>query len=342
MRPAVWPRADRGQARLLHVDPLSGALVDRRVAELPALLRSGDALVVNDAATMPASLFGSTSKGPVELRLLGPGESLERWPAVVFGAGDWRRRTEDRPAPPALRPGDAIELGDGLRATVAAVSPLSPRLIDLRFNQRGAALWSLLYRVGHPVQYSHLVGPLSLWHVQTPFGARPWAVEMPSAGQPLGLALLGELRAKGVALAAITHAAGLSATGDPLLDAALPLPERYEITQATVTAIEQARARRGRVVAVGTSVVRGLEGAAQNGGGVLRAGEGVTGLRLGPATQLCVVDGLLTGVHEPGSSHYELTRAFAPDALLGAAHRFAEQSGYLGHEFGDYELLLAA
>lgn len=342
MRPAVWPRADRAQARLLHVDPQSGALDDRRVAELPALLRPGDALIVNDAATLPASLFGSTSEGRVELRLLGPGASLERWPAVVFGAGDWRHRTEDRPVPPALRSGETIEFGHGLRASVERVSPLSPRLLDLRFNQDGAALWSLLYRVGRPVQYSHLVGPLSLWDVQTPFGARPWAVEMPSAGRPLGLALLGTLRAKGVQLAAITHAAGLSATGDPALDAALPLPERYEVTQATVTAIENTRGRRGRVVAVGTSVVRALEGAAQNCGGVLQAGEGTTELRLGPATQRHVVDGLLTGVHEPGTSHYELTRAFAPDSLLGAAHRFAEQSGYLGHEFGDYELLLAA
>jgi len=342
VRPAVWPRADRGQARLLHVDPRSGTLSDGSVAELPALLRTNDVLVVNDAATLPASLFGSTSEGRVELRLLGPGVALERWPAVAFGAGDWRRRTEDRPAPPTLREGQAIEFGHGLWASVERVSPLSPRLLELRFNEDGAALWSLLYRVGRPVQYSHLAGPLSLWDVQTPFGARPWAVEMPSAGRPLGLALLGALRVKGVELAAITHAAGLSATGDPALDAALPLPERYEVTQATVTAIEQGRARRGRVVAVGTSVVRALEGAVQNGGGVLRAGEGVTELRLGPAAALHVVDGLLTGVHEPGSSHYELARAFAPAALLDSAHRFAEQNGYLGHEFGDYELLLAA
>lgn len=342
MRPAVWPRADRGEARLLHVDLRSGALSDRTVAELPALLRTGDALVVNDAGTLPASLLGDTARGPVELRLLGPGDTTGRWPAVVFGAGDWRQRTEDRPAPAPLGPGDTIELRHGLRAVVERVAPLSPRLLEIRFLESGALLWSLLYRAGRPVQYSHLVGPLSLWHVQTPFSARPWAVEMPSAGRPLGLGLLAELKAKGIALAGITHAAGLSATGDPVLDAALPLPERYEVGESAVATITQARVRRGRVVAVGTSVVRALEGAAQNGGGVLQAGEGVTELRLGPTTRRRVVDGLFTGVHEPGTSHFELTRAFAPDALLGTAHRHAESSGYLGHEFGDYELLLAA
>jgi S-adenosylmethionine:tRNA ribosyltransferase-isomerase len=111
---------------------------------------------------------------------------------------------------------------------------------------------------------------------------------------------------------------------------------------AAVAAVEHARARGGRVVAAGTSVVRALEGAAQAGGGSLRTGGGVTGLRLGPGTQRRVVDGLLTGVHEPGTSHFELLRAFAPDGTLAAAVQHAEHGAYLGHEFGDFALLLAA
>ena len=341
MRPAAWPR-ERAAARLLHIDPRARTLVDRNVADLPALLTSGDVIVFNDAATLPASFSVSTPRGPAELRLAGPGASSAEWSAVLFGAGDWRRRTEDRAAPASVATGDEIAFEGGLRAHVERVSSLSPRLVELRFDRAGAALWPMLYRAGRPIQYSHLVGPLSLWHVQTPFGARPWAVEMPSAGAGLGPASFAALRARGVAVTSITHAAGLSATGDAVLDAALPLPERYAIGAPAVALIEHARARRGRIVAVGTSVVRALEGALEEGGGMLRAGEGITDLRLGPNTPRRIVDGLLTGIHEPGGSHYELQRAFAPDTLLAEAHARADALGYLGHEFGDRALVLAA
>ncbi len=190
------------------------------------------------------------------------------------------------------------------------------------------------------MQYSHLAGPLALWHVQTPFGSRPWAVEAPSAGRALTVTLLQDLRRRGVRLERVTHAAGLSATGDPAIDAALPLPERYEVPPATVEAVEETRARHGRVVAVGTTVVRALEGAAARNAGRLRAGSGVTDLRLGPEDRPRIVDGLLTGLHEPGTSHFALATAFAPRSLLESAFRHAEELGYLGHEFGDSSLLL--
>ena len=106
---------------------------------------------------------------------------------------------------------------------------------------------------------------------------------------PLRWSLLEALRRKGVALATLTHGAGLSNTGDPAIDAALPLPERYAVPQATVDAVAAARAAGGRVVAVGTTVVRALEGAAADGGGELRAGAGVTALKLGPGTRRHVV-----------------------------------------------------
>jgi S-adenosylmethionine:tRNA ribosyltransferase-isomerase len=136
----------------------------------------------------------------------------------------------------------------------------------------------------------------------------------------------------------VTHAAGLSSTGDPALDARLPLPERFEVAQATVDAVTETHARNGRVVAVGTTVVRALESAAL--GGPLRAQSGDTGLRIGPGFRARVVDGLLTGMHEPDSSHFALLAAFAPRELLAAAHRHAEAVGYLGHEFGDVALVL--
>jgi S-adenosylmethionine:tRNA ribosyltransferase-isomerase len=334
VRPAGWPRAE---ARLLRLDTGSERLADHGLPELPSLLRRGDLLVVNDAATLPASLFANSRFGTIELRLCGPAGERGTWPAVAFGDGDWRQRTEDRPAPPPLHKGDGVEFAQGLRAVVEGVSDRSPRLLELRFLCERDAFWRLLYAAGRPVQYSHLVGPLSLWHVQTPFAARPWAVEMPSASRGIGTRLLQALGESGIGVAAVTHAAGLSATGDPLLDAALPLPERYEVGEATRRAVDATRSRGGRVVAAGTSVVRALESSARDG-----ASAGSTDLRIAPDTELRVVDGLLTGIHEPGTSHFELTRAFASAPLLDAARQHAERSGYLGHEFGDYALLLAA
>src|SRR6185503_15959730 len=106
---------------------------------------------------------------------------------------------------------------------------------------------------GRPVQYSYLEGPLELWHVQTLYAGRPWAAEQPSAGRPLTASVLRALEESGVRLAALTHAAGISSTGDAALDALLPLPERYEIPAATVAAIARARAGGGRVIAIGTT-----------------------------------------------------------------------------------------
>jgi S-adenosylmethionine:tRNA ribosyltransferase-isomerase len=329
------------EARLLHLDPATGRFRDTRLAELPALLRSGDLVVVNDAATLPASLAAVAPGGAaVEIRLLGEAEG-GRWRAVLFGDGDWHTRTEERPAPPVLRTGDTIQL-DGLRATVVSVWRPSPRLVELSFDVQGAALWSALYRLGRPIQYAHLEAGLALSDVQTAYASRPWAAELPSAGRPLRWELLLALKRQGVALAAVTHAAGLSSTGEPVLDRALPLPERYEIPSETVAAVSAARARGGRVVAVGTSVVRALEGCALRHGPALASGQGRTDLIVGPGFVPRVVDGLLTGFHEPGSSHLGLLKAFVAPPLLERAYAHAEAAGYRGHEFGDSSLILAA
>jgi S-adenosylmethionine:tRNA ribosyltransferase-isomerase len=338
MKAATAPRPRPLEERLLWIDSRRGVFEDRRLAELPALLRRGDLLVVNDAATLPASIHGATAAGAaIEVRLLGRRDGA--WTAVLFGAGDWRSRTEDRPAPPRLRPGDVIRFGADLGAAVKVVSALSPRLVVLAFDRDGAAFWQALYRYGRPIQYSYLQAPLQLWDVQTSYGARPWAFEPPSAGKPLTWGLLRSLRGHGIAIASITHAAGISSTGDAGLDVLLPMDERFEVPAETVAAVGRAREAGGRVVAVGTTVVRALESAAAP-GGMLRAAAGVTRLRLGPGYVPRVADGLLTGIHEPDTSHFALLGAFAPMDLLRAAHRHADDVGYLGHEFGDSCLLL--
>jgi S-adenosylmethionine:tRNA ribosyltransferase-isomerase len=271
-----------------------------------------------------------------------------RFAAVLFGAGDWHTRTEDRPPPPAVAEGSRLRFG-ALRATVGRHATLSSRLVELRFEGDGApldadALWAALYKEGRPVQYAHLAHDLPLWAVQTVYATRPWAFEMPSAGRPLSWEILLALRRRGVRWASLTHAAGLSATGDPAIDAALPLPEAFDIPAATARAVAEARARNGRVVAVGTTVVRALEGAAQqhngHGGGLLRAGRGETDLRITPAFRPRVVDGILSGAHAAHESHFQLLSAFAGAELLAAAAVHAERAGFLTHELGDSMLVL--
>jgi S-adenosylmethionine:tRNA ribosyltransferase-isomerase len=341
-------RAGRPEEKaLVLVDGPSEVVALRRMADLPDLLAPGDLVVFNDAATLPASLPGWTATGaPVEVRLAGYplDDAKEIWRGIVFGEGDWRTPTERRPPPPPLRPGDRLFFGRApgaalLGGTVAAVDEPSGRLIDLVFDRRGAPFWERLYRVGRPVQYSYLPRPLALWDVETPFASRPWAAEAPSASFALTFALVARLRARGVGLATITHAAGLSSTGDEALDGRLPLPERFEVLKDAVDAVLAARGRGGRVVAVGTTVVRALESAAEHEDGRLRPAAGTTALRLGPSRPLRVVDALLTGLHEEGTSHAALLATFVPSALWRRAYAFAKAKGLRGHELGDVALV---
>jgi S-adenosylmethionine:tRNA ribosyltransferase-isomerase len=340
--PATWPRGRPELERLLWVDAHGDRFSDRRVGDLPSLLRPGDPVVVNDASTLPASLRALRDDGtPFEVRLLScDGQASTRWRAVLFGRGDWRQRTEERRPPPRLIEGEIIRVAGGARARVAAVDPRSERLVHIAFEAGAASMWRSIYDEGRPVQYAHVNAPLPLWHVQSSFAARPWAVEPPSAGRPLTFAVLDALRRRGVRIAALTHAAGLSSTGDPALDALLPLEERYDLPSATVRAVDRARVMGGAVVAVGTTVVRALEGCAAAHDGALVAGEGITDLRLDAHSTLRIAGGLLTGIHERGTSHFDLMQSFAGRELLDRSLRHAEGAGYLQHEFGDSVLIL--
>jgi S-adenosylmethionine:tRNA ribosyltransferase-isomerase len=317
------PRKGGDAQRLLAMDPDGDVLFERTVADLPSMLQSGDVVVLNDAATIPASLRVRTASGRAhELRLAGPPRA-GRWQAVLFGEGDWRMDTDRRPAPESVRAGDRLALADGSSVRVVAVSDLSERLLTVHFERSEAEVWPLLYRVGRPVQYAYVPSAVALPDVQTSYAGRPWAVEMPSAGRPLTWNLLLALRRRGVTVATLTHAAGLSATGDPKLDARLPLRERYELPVATVAAIDECLDDGHRVLAVGTSVVRALEGNAADHGGVLVPGLGETDLLVGPSFVPRIVAGVLSGVHEPGTSHHALLSAFASDDLLARAHAHA-------------------
>lgn len=326
----------RHAVRLVVIDRRSDVLEVGPFAQLAARLRPGDLVVVNDAATLPASLHGRTAGGePFELRLSGPVDGTRLY-GVLLGPGDHRTRTEDRPAPPALAVGDDVTLGE-LHARIVAAAG---RRVELIARETGDVLWQALYASGKPVQYAHRPELLPLYAVQTAYAARPWAAEMPSAGRPLTWDVLLQLRRAGITVATLTHAAGLSSTGDDGLDRALPWPERYEIPRRTVDAIARTRARGGRVIAVGTTVVRALEACAVAHDGELVAGSGVATLRLDAGYRLQIVDGLVSGLHVPGESHFDLLCAFAPRDRLERAIELAAAHALSSHELGDACLIL--
>jgi len=340
MKAATTPIQRPRDARLLVVDA-AGRLHHAPRHALPSFLRPGDLLVANDAATLPASLSGvhEPTGAPIEVRLAGRRslavDDVREFTAIVFGEGDHRTRTEDRAQPPSLHRGDTLVLGP-LRAQV--VQTLGhPRLITLRFDGTPDAIWAGIARHGRPIQYAHVAEPLALWDVWTHVAALPVAFEPPSAGFVLDGQMLHALRERGVAFATLTHAAGISSTGDEALDARLPFDEPYHLPEATVHAIGQARARGGRIVALGTTVTRALEHAASAGG--LRSGMGVATQRIGAHTRLRVVDALISGTHEPGTSHHGLLQAFASEALLQRVDQALESNAYRTHEFGDSVLI---
>ena len=328
-------------AKLLVVD------AERNIVHVPRtafveFLRPNDLVIANDAATLPASLAGvhDRTRRAIEVRLAGrpslQSEDVNRFSAVVFGEGDFHTRTEDRPLPPTLESGDTLTLGP-LHAAVERVLG-HPRMVELRFAGTGDEVWAGLASHGRPIQYSHLQTSLELWDVWTRIAGPPVAFEPPSASFVFDWHVLSAIREHQAAFATITHAAGISSTGDEQLDRLLPFDEPYRIPLTTSRAVELARQKAGRIIAVGTSVVRALEAAATDDGHV-RSGAGLAQGRIGPTTRLRVVDAILSGTHEPGTSHYELLRAFLEDATLDRTTQELDSHGYRTHEFGDSVLI---
>ncbi|HEV3217736.1 MAG TPA: S-adenosylmethionine:tRNA ribosyltransferase-isomerase [Vicinamibacterales bacterium] len=337
MTAAERPAASPGDAKLLVID-ITGSLRHAARRTLVDFLRPGDLVVANDAATLPASLYGvhAPSGGAVEARLAGwqsrAWHDAGHFSAVVFGAGDYHTRTEDRALPPPLAPGDRLAFGP-LSATVTDILG-HPRLVSLWFEGSTDEIWEGLAHHGRPIQYAHIATPLLLWDVWTAVAGTPAAFEPPSAGFALNRRILADMRVHGIRFVTVTHAAGISSTGDAELDAWLPLDEPYEIPPATARAIAATRAEGGRIVAIGTTVVRALEHAAAR-DGVVRAGASVATQKITATTAVAVVDAILSGIHEPGTSHYELLRAFAADGTLIRANHELGAHGYRTHEFGD-------
>ena len=308
----------RGNAVCFVVDPARGTLAPTPFA-ICRRCPAGDLVVVNDAATLPGAFTGGPATATPSRCARGRARG-RAWTAVLFGAGDWRR---DRgPCRPAAARAPARRSRSGRRPSAARVRRVSRRSrrawSTLRFERAGDELWAALYRAGRPVQYAVPARAAAVCGRSRPLRQRGLGPsEMPSAGGPL-LGILLELRRRGAEIAALTHAAGLSSTGDPALDAALPLPERYEVPAETVARSRAQAARRSgdRRRHDGRARARRLRPHAAR----CRPSTGWTGLRIGPGLRPRAVDALLTGLHQRGETHFELLRAFAPD---GGARRRA-------------------
>lgn len=294
----------------------------RRFLDLADVLAPNDLLVVNRSATLNASLRAAGRAGPFVLNL-----------STDYGGGVWLaepRLSFDRPGPLPLEVGETFTAA-GLTATALHPYPGLPRL---RFVRLDGDVGAAMRRRGAPIRYGYVSEPFSLAHYQTIFADTPGSAEMPSAGRPFSARVLRALGAKGVRRATLTLHTGVSS-----LDASGTLyPEPFAVPAETVAAVRATKAAGGRVIAVGTTVVRALESAFID--GALRAVQGFTRLYLRPGRQLNVVDGLLTGFHAPEASHLEMLRALAGESLIGGAYAEALDKSYRWHEFGDSHLIL--
>ncbi len=241
-------------------------------------------------------------------------------------------------------PGQLISLPSG--AVLTLEGKATARLWRARLS---TAVVPYLLRHGLPIRYSYVDRDWALPFYQTVFAREPGSAEMPSASRPFTPSVVTQLVARGVLIAPLTLHTGVSSleAGED------PYPEPYDVPPATARLVNHVRAHGGRIIAAGTTVVRALETAALGTGapaagpnrpgepgGPVAASAGWTWHVVTPQTGVKVVDGLLTGLHEPRSEHLRMLAAFAGPGLLSRCYETAIRSRYLWHEFGDVHLLL--
>jgi S-adenosylmethionine:tRNA ribosyltransferase-isomerase len=324
----------RDAVKLLVAQP--SGVSHTRFANIGDYLQAGDLLVVNNSATLPAAVDGRRAGHPITVHF-----------SMACSAKIWV--VELRPAMHAtgylrdIRPDERIDLPGG--GALITRLPYPEPGID------GARLWtarvavegpedsvvSYLARHGRPIRYAYVPQPWSLDYYQTVFARHPGSAEMPSAARPFSADLVAALVADGVVIAPITLHAGVSSAepGEP------PVPESFNVPAATARLVNLTHATGARVIAVGTTVTRALESAADTDGAVRAAG-GWTDLVLRCDRPARVIDGLITGWHDVDASHVSLLEAVAGPALVATAYQEAVDRGYLWHEFGDSALLLPA
>ncbi|WP_052669557.1 S-adenosylmethionine:tRNA ribosyltransferase-isomerase [Nitriliruptor alkaliphilus] len=323
--PEDWGLA-RDEVRLLVAD--GREVRHRRFRQLADELTPGDLVVVNTSATVAAALDAARADGrAVTVHVAGP---------APHGAHvvELRSRGGSHGVSDALA-GEVLRLPSGGRLRlVRPAMPPRRRLWVARFLIDGP-VEDELARHGRPITYGHLDRSEPLAAYQPAVARHPGSAEMASAGRPLTERVVTDLVTRGIGVAPVLLHTGVSSLeiDEP------PPPERYEVPAATARLVEHTRRHGGRVVAVGTTVTRALETVARA-DGLVRAGAGWTDLVLGPDRPARVVDGLITGWHEPDASHLLLLEAVAGPELVEVAYAAAVAGDYRWHEFGDSCLLL--
>jgi S-adenosylmethionine:tRNA ribosyltransferase-isomerase len=332
----------RDGVRLLVSYRDKDGIVDARFTDLPALLQPGDLVVVNDSATLPASLPAQGPQGqalrlhlsthlPADLWVVEP-----RWTEAAAPGGSPGAPGGPPAGAPPGRDGEPFRLSLPGGGTARLLTPFrdSPRLWVARLDLPAPYL-DYLTRWGSPIRYAYVPGEWPLAMYQTVFATHPGSAEMPSAGRAFSRAVLADLERRGIQVVRLTlHTGVASAERDEP-----PYEEELAVPWETAQAVNDARSDGRRVVATGTTVVRALESATDDAGRVIPL-KGWTDLVITPERGVRVVDGLLTGFHEPRASHLAMLEAIAGRAHLRRAYRAALDGRYLWHEFGDLHLIL--
>jgi S-adenosylmethionine:tRNA ribosyltransferase-isomerase len=316
----------RDHVKMMVLDKKTGNVRHDRFFKLADYLKPGDLVVMNNSRTVPAilkaGLFRNTKvlQPEVEIRLARRRDE-ETWDVLIV--------TDE------VNLGDILQFSQDLTAVVIDINEDSP-LKTILFSKKGTDLFNSIYALGEPVRYEYIQNQWGLDYYQTVFASQPGSVEMPSAGRAFSWELLFNLQKKGIELDFIQLHTGLSYLLD---DEYEPSPtdnyEEYHLSEKTIEKIHNTKAAGGRVIAVGTTVVRALESA-----GITGELNGVTNLYINQHFPLKMVDGIITGFHEPKASHLDMLTAFLPQELLWRAYEEAIEQQYLWHEFGDMNLIL--
>lgn len=327
-KPAELRGAARDDIRLMVTGRASGSVEHAVFDHLDRFLEPGDIVVVNTSATMPAAVDAATGDNTrMKVHFAAPA-SGGLWAIEVRCIGEDGGTTPG----PDLSP-QTLYLPDDVTVHLLARDPRTPRLW-VSAVEGCEDLESFLVAHGEPIRY--VPGPrMSLDAYQTVFAVTPGSAEMPSAGRPFTTSMVTRLVTRGVAVVPILLHSGVSSYEE----GETPGEERYEVSATTAAVVNTLAGLGGRVIAVGTTVVRALETVTDT-NGVVHPGAGTTELVIGPDRGPRIIDGLLTGWHEPRSSHLMLLEAFLGHGSLEEIYREAVDAGYLWHEFGDELLIL--
>ncbi len=319
----------RDAVRMLVAYRGTGAIAPSSFVFLPGFLDPGDLVVINTSGTMPAALDATGDDGTQLVVHLSTQLDEGSW--VVEPRRITGRTTGRWTGPPPPR---HLQLGGGASAMLEEPYGQAGRLWIASLDV-GMRTLSWLAANGRPIRYGYVDRPWPIGMYQNVYAKTPGSAEMPSAGRPFTADTIMSLVSKGIGVAPLVlHTGVASLEADEL-----PYPERMVVPEPTAERVNATHRRNHRVIAVGTTVVRALE-TAGGADGRVAAYDGWTDLVISPDRGVRVVDGMITGWHEPASSHLMMLEAVAGRELLRASYEAALDLGFRWHEFGDSHLIL--